>query len=128
MENISFYLILETSYKMYRLFILKRKVKTFNFHDEVKQFFLDFECQSELTLLSGEKLIAKNPCFSSLLPQLLFTGVFCDGFNVLGKQGFLEKLCYKLLYTTVINMWYICIMYVTVSKCLISFIFFITDY
>lgn len=99
MENISFYLILEISYKVYRLFILKRKVKAFNFHDEMKQSFLDFECQSELTLLSGEKLIAKTSCFSSLLPRLFFVDVFCDGFSRLGKQDFLKKLCYKLYQT-----------------------------
>lgn len=60
MENFSLYLFLEISYKIYGLFILKRKVKTFNFHDEMKQSFLNFECQSELTLLSAEKLIAKK--------------------------------------------------------------------
>lgn len=113
MENLSLDLILDISHKMQGLFILKRKVETFSFHDAMKQSFLKFECQSELTLLtffSAKKLIAKTaatkPNGSSFILSLIFFRkkkkyiYICNEINKLCKQCLLENL-YYILYQNV---------------------------
>lgn len=110
-ENLSLDLILDISPKMQGLFILKRKVETFSFHNAMKQSFLKFECQSELTLLtffSAKKLIAKTAATKNK-PQFFhsFTNFFlkkkiyiCNEINKLCKQCLLENL-YYILYQNV---------------------------